>query len=248
MTTDAIKKVHFFLNSKGGVGKSHCAVLLMQYYLSRGTPVRAFDADAVSATFSSFTALNVTRIPLMADDLINPCQFDAMLEPILTEDVNFIVDTGPSSFVELNCYFLLNKIPSIIDASGKILVANIIIAGGAMLTQTCNNLEAIVNQMPPQVEIMVWINTHFGPIEHGGKSFEEMEIYKQNKSRITGLLYLPDWTYTDHQTFGVDVQHMMREGLSFDQVQASPDFNIMAKNRLRRIQRDVQDKLNLVMP
>jgi cellulose biosynthesis protein BcsQ len=58
-------KVHFILNSKGGVGKSFIAFLLAQYYRQRQAPVVCFDADATTSTFSSFAALDVTRIELM---------------------------------------------------------------------------------------------------------------------------------------------------------------------------------------
>ena len=82
MESAAIRKVHFFLNSKGGVGKSSiCSVIVAQGYRSGGLPVKAFDADAMSATFSSFPALEVSRVPLMSGDAIDPRQFDAMLEP-----------------------------------------------------------------------------------------------------------------------------------------------------------------------
>ena len=242
-----LRKVHFFLNSKGGVGKSVGCVVVTQGYHQRGLPVKAFDADAMSATFSSFPALNVTRIPLMDGDAIDPRQFDAMLEPILTEDSNFVVDTGASSFVELNRYFLRNDVPGMIDQAGNILVANVIIVGGAMFAETCNNLESIACQMPPQVEIVVWLNEHFGPVRHNGKAFEEMEFYKKHRDRITGLVALPDWTYTDQATFGVDMQHMMKAGLTFAEVRTSPDFTLMSKSRLHRIERDIQGKLALVM-
>jgi hypothetical protein len=238
-----IRKAHFFVNSKGGVGKSHCSVIVTQGYRDRGLPVKAFDADAMSATFSSFPALQVTRIPLMSGDAIDPRQFDAMLEPILTEDSNFVVDTGASSFVELNRYFLRNDVPGMIHDAGKILVANVIVVGGAMFAETCNNLDSMASQMPPQVEIAVWLNEHFGPVARNGKDFEEMEIYERHRARIAALVRMPDWTYTQQATFGVDMRCMMTAGLTFAEVQGSPDFTLMAKSRLRRIERDLQGKL-----
>jgi len=47
------RRVHFFYNSKGGVGKSHNALNLCQWHRDSGRPFKAFDADATSATFSS---------------------------------------------------------------------------------------------------------------------------------------------------------------------------------------------------
>ena len=48
----AIRKVHFILNSKGGVGKSFVAFLLALYYRHLREPILCFDADATTATFS----------------------------------------------------------------------------------------------------------------------------------------------------------------------------------------------------
>jgi Mrp family chromosome partitioning ATPase len=48
----AIRKVHFILNSKGGLGKSFVAFLLSLYYRHLHEPVLCFDADATTATFS----------------------------------------------------------------------------------------------------------------------------------------------------------------------------------------------------
>jgi cellulose biosynthesis protein BcsQ len=73
-------KVHFILNSKGGVGKSFIAFLLAQYYCQRGAPIVCFDADATTSTFSSFAALNVTRIKLMQGPRIDERRFDLILE------------------------------------------------------------------------------------------------------------------------------------------------------------------------
>jgi hypothetical protein len=241
------RKVHFFVNSKGGVGKSHNAAMLVQYHHYKELPVKAFDADATSATFSSFSALDVTRISLMNSDAIDPRQFDLMLESILTEDVNFVVDTGASSFVEMNRYFLRNHIPSMIYEAGKTFVANIIIVGGATFNETSHNLETMASQMPPEVEIVVWLNEHFGPISQDGREFEDMRIYQAHRHRISGLVHMPDWTYTDPATFGADMRQMMKAGLTFDEARTSPDFTLMSKSRLHRLQHDIFYKLKGVI-
>ncbi len=100
---------HFFLNSKGGVGKTHTAIYLTQGYRAAGLPVVALDADATSATFSSFKGLGVRRVNVMEGDKINERIFDNIVEEILTQDTNFVIDTGASAFVELSRYFNRNE-------------------------------------------------------------------------------------------------------------------------------------------
>ncbi len=240
-------RVEFFFNSKGGVGKSHHAALLVQAYRHAGLPVIAIDADATSASFSSFSALDVMRIELMAGDAINPRRFDDLYELVITKDLNFVIDTGASAFVETNKYFIKNAIPEHIEAAGKTLVANIILTGDATFNETSMNLEAMAAQMPPSVDIVVWLNEHFGPIAREGKSFQEMEIHARWKHRIAAIVKLPDWTHTEKDTFGVDVRKMMTAGLTFAQVRASPEFTLMAKSRLHELERQVYAQLTPII-
>ena len=184
--------VHFFLNGRGGVGKTHTATYLTQGYRAAGLPVVALDADATSATFSSFKGLGVRRVNVMEGDKINERIFDNIVEEILTQDTNFVIDTGASAFVELSRYFNRNEIPDHIARAGKRFVANVIITGGVTFNETSLNLKSIAEQMPPSVEIVVWLNQHFGPIGTGALGFENLEIYKmtgapdQNRRQARG--------------------------------------------------------------
>jgi hypothetical protein len=237
------RSVHLFLNSKGGVGKSHHAVLLYQAYLAAGLPVAAIDADATSATFSSFKGLKVRRIQLMEGDAINARIFDNIVQEILVEDSNFVIDTGASAFVELNRYLLRNKIPDHVAAAGKQFVANVILTGGATFNETSHNLEALSEQLPSSVEIVVWLNDHFGPVVPHGHRFEEMQVYQAHAHRIAAIINLVDHTFSEPATFGADVKQMMRGGLSFAEVRESPAFTLMAKMRLKGLEQEVNGKL-----
>ncbi|MGB9165805.1 MAG: hypothetical protein WCC41_15400 [Rhodomicrobium sp.] len=96
--------------------------------------------------------------------------------------------------------------------------------------------------MPPDVEIVVWINDHFGPVVPAGRLFEDLEIYKMTQGRIAAVIQLDDHTFAEKQTFGADVSQMTRAGLTFEEVHASPDFTIMAKHRLKRVEQDLYGK------
>jgi hypothetical protein len=241
------RAVNLYMNSKGGVGKSHYSVLLTQAYQKAGLPVVAIDADPTSATFSSFAKLGVRRIQLMEGDAINPRVFDDVTEEFLTTDTNFVMDTGASAFVELNRYLLKNNIPEHIHAADKRLVAHIILAGGATFRETSANLEAIAAQTPPSVEIVVWINDHFGPVVQPGRKLEDLSIYKASAGRISAIVHLADHTFTEPATFGADVKQMMAKGLSFAEVRESADFTLMAKARLKQIESEVHGQLSSII-
>src|SRR5262249_7405420 len=143
--------IHLFLNGKGGVGKSHHAVFLYQAYLAAGLPVIAIDADATSATFSSFKGLGVRRVQLMEHDTINARVFDDIVEDILTSNASFVIDTGASAFVELSRYLAKNDISRQVVSAGRRFVANMILTGGASFNETNSNVYAIATQTPERV-------------------------------------------------------------------------------------------------
>ncbi len=238
------RNVHFILNSKGGVGKSYVAFLLAQYYGQIGEPVLCFDADATTATFSGFPSLNVTRIALMEGTILNARHFDTMLEPILTQDAHCVVDTGTSSFIAISHYLIENDVHEQIRAGGKTVIVHAIVVGGSTLKETLNDLDELAKQLPPEVEIVVWLNEHFGVIKEAGKTFRAMAVYQRHEDRIRGTVHLPLRTAA---TFGEDVKEMMKRHLTFQEAIASPEFSLMAKQRLRMIETDVRNKLAAVL-
>ncbi len=119
-------KVHFILNAKGGVGKSMVAFILAQYYRHRQLPVMCFDADATTATLSSFAALKVKRIELLQGTMIDDRGFDQVMEPIMTQQSNFVIDTGTSTYVAITNYLMENDVHNQIRAVGKQVVVHVI--------------------------------------------------------------------------------------------------------------------------
>ncbi len=230
-------KVHFILNSKGGVGKSFIAFLLAQYYRQRDAPIVCFDADATTSTFSSFAALNVTRIELMQGPRIDERRFDLILEKVLTDAAHGVIDTGTSSYVSLSNYLIENDVHRQIAVMGKQVVVHAIIVGsGRTLLETLNDLDDLATQLPEEVTLIVWLNEHFGAIGENGKSFTEMEVYRRHLSRIHAVFRLPQRTPA---TFGADLAQMMKQHLTFAEAIASPDFSIMARQRLTQMRRDI---------
>ena len=96
---------HWFLQGKGGVGKSLAGCLLAQYLPDKSINVRCYDADPINSTFASFAALTAAKVDLIeASDKgrrINPRRFDNLVEQIAGHpaDAHIIVDTGSSAFV-----------------------------------------------------------------------------------------------------------------------------------------------------
>lgn len=239
-----MRQVHFTLQGKGGVGKSLVASLVSQYLLSRGEPVEIIDADPVNPTLFGYEALKVQRLDLMEDNAIVPGRFDSMMMRIFEEDSNFVIDNGASSFVALNSYMIGNDIVNMITENGKQMVIHTVISGGSALVETLTGFADLVEQMPEQVLIVVWLNEHFGKIEHDGQPFEEMNVYLQNKDRVHGIVRLQK---QEQSTFGANMEQMLAKKLTFDEINMSPDFHLMAKSRLFRIKQDIYRRMESVV-
>ena len=83
-----MRKAHFVLQGKGGVGKTFVASLIAQYLTERGEPVACLDTDQVNGSFHDITALGVRAVKILKEDSeeIDIGEMDAMVERILTGD------------------------------------------------------------------------------------------------------------------------------------------------------------------
>ncbi len=237
--------MHLTLQGKGGVGKSFVSSLVAQYLRSKDKPVTAVDTDPINATFSGYESLNVQRLELMQGGTVNERNFDSLVLKILDEkNSNYVVDNGSASFVPLCHYIIENEtVLSIVD-SGKEVFVHTVITGGSALMDTLIGLEALIEQMPEEVRLVVWLNEFLGKIESDGKSFEEMKIYQDNKDRIHSIVRIEQRTAA---TYGEDIKQMMESKMTFDEVNMSLKFNSIEKSRLFRVKKAIFDQLEGVI-
>jgi hypothetical protein len=118
-----------------------------------------------------------------------------------------------------------------------------VIAGGSALVETLTGFADLVEQMPKQVHIVVWLNEHFGKVESEGKSFDEMSIYAKNRDRVKGIVRLEKQS----QTFSSAMEKMLTRKMTFAEINLSPDFDLMQKSRLFKIKEDIYRRIEAVM-
>lgn len=241
-----MKQVHIPLQSKGGIGKTVIANFLSQYVYSLGEPLEVVDADPSNATLAAFKALKASRLNLMEGSILNEANFDSLMARILKEDAHFVVDTGASSFIPLNNYLIENFVIDMISDHGKQVVVHAVIASGSLLKDTILGFADMVEQLPENARIVVWLNEHLGKgkIEVEGKPFEEMKIYLDNEARIHGIVRLP---VLNPATFGADMERMLTAKLTFDEVNESPEFDVMKRSRLHRVKESIFQQLDDVI-
>ena len=231
--------IHMSLQGKGGVGKSLVASILAQYFQFAGRKIECIDTDPVNRTFSQYKAVNASRLELLRNGNIDPRGFDVLMERLLTEDITFVVDNGASTFLPLWSYVIENRVMEILRSAGKRLYVHTVITGGQALLDTVNGFRSLA-QSTDERNLVVWINEYFGRVERDGKRFSDMAAFTENAEKVFGSVHI---TERNHDTFGRDVEEVISTKLTFEEAIREGQFSLMAKQRLKVVQRDLFEQL-----
>jgi hypothetical protein len=239
------RKVHIWLQGKGGCGKSLGAWVSAES-IARAAhgPLVCIDTDPVNATFSGYEAFKARRIELLDNGVIDSGRFDALCMSIVTEDADFVVDNGSSCFIPLTKYLFESDALSVITGMQREVVFHTVVTGGSALRDTVAGFDWLAEHMPAETQIVLWENEFFGPIQADGRGLREMRAFKKHEHRIAALLRMPKQY---EQTFGRDLKAMLDRKMTFAEAKASPDFNIFAKQRITMMERQFLDQLSLVI-
>lgn len=229
------KTANIILQGKGGVGKSFISSLIAQYYHElrgdNGESLVCVDTDPNNATFFSISALSVNHLTLLDRvGKFDPRKFDTLILNMLeSKDKDFVIDNGATSFIPLIEYISENDTFTTLSDKFEIIL-HVPIVGGQAQKDTINGFVQLLEKYSG-VKFVVWINEFQGLIEDvDGNEFENMEIYKKNKNNIFALVYIDA---QNPKTFGKDIEDMMKESLTFNEVLMDARFNLIAKQRLK---------------
>lgn len=236
--------IHFILQGKGGIGKSFIAVMLAQFFKSKGADLKSFDTDQENTTFSHYKALGAQHIPVMNESrTIDAKRFDALMEKLLTEDGTFVIDNGANTFSPLLAYMVENNVISFLTENGKKVYLHTVVGGGDTLADTANGFNSIAQGIE-DAPVVLWLNEHFGPMKTDeGKDFTETKVFKANQARLHGVVSLQA---RNHQTYGDDIKKMNTKRLTVEEIMQSPDFALMEKQRIRNVAKDVFGQLEKI--
>ncbi|MBA2709015.1 MAG: conjugal transfer protein TraL [Tatlockia sp.] len=233
--------VHLLLQGKGGIGKSFVAITLAQYITCKRQKPQCIDTDGVNLTFHGFRALNVEPVAILNGNEIHISRFESLIKQISLSGNEVIIDTGSNAFLPLSHHLIHNKIPMRLQGMGHTCIVHTIIAGGQALFDTVNGFTQLISQFKDNTQFVVWLNPYWGAVEQKGKTFEEMKAYKENKHRISALVYLPK---LKEETFGYDLTQMLKERLTFDEAIANPSRFIITRQRLTMIRRQLYEQID----
>ena len=236
-TTSAI---HLTLQGKGGVGKSLVASILAQYFRHHGKKLHCIDSDPVNQTFSQYAELGAEHLALIRNGRIDSAGFDVLIDRLLAEDGIFIVDNGASTFVPLWSYIVENNALETLAAAGRKLYVHTIVTGGQALGDTLKGFKSLADSSAER-NIVVWLNEYFGVIERDGKTFTDMQAYKDSESKVFGLVNIPK---RNPDTFGRDVEEVIARKRTFEDAIRNGTATVMSKQRLKMVQRDLFEQLD----
>lgn len=233
--------VHFILQGKGGVGKSLIAAVLAQYFGTKGE-VKCIDTDPVNQTFENYKALNAKHLELTApgSSKIDERNFDMLMEQLISEDAQFVVDNGASSFMPMSNYMIENDVIPMLQEAGRTVYIHVVITGGQALLDTLAGFSALAKQANT-TNLVVWLNEYFGAIEANGKTFKEMKAFTENADRVKGIVRIQK---RNQDTFGKDVELLVSKKLTFAEAIGGNDFSLMAKQRIKTVQKDIFEQLD----
>ena len=234
--------IHILLQGKGGVGKSLISAILSQYLLSKGQDVRGIDADPVNQTLSEYRGLAVNCLNLLKEGSVDQREFDLLMERFLTESGTFVVDTGASTFIPLWHYILENHALDYLRERGKRVFVHSVITGGQSLNDTLAGFEQLA-ETTREKNIVVWLNEYFGAVLPAGSLFRDMAVCRKHAGKVHGTVAVVRRTA---DTFGRDVEEMICHKMTFDEALNGSGFTIMAKQRLRVVQRDLFEQLDAI--
>ena len=241
-----MSRVHFFLQGKGGSGKSTIASYLAQYFLDKNNEnqkVIVIDTDPVNHTLSGFKRFNTIVIDILKDSNINPLKFDEIIQIILEAEDNtdIIIDNGASSFIPFVSYIIDNGVPELLKENGHTLKIHTVIVGQDAFVDTMQGFKGLAQSFKNDA-LYVWLNPFFGEVVSShGKNFFEMNTYIENQERVR-VIELPRF---NQDTFGVDIALVRKEKKTFEEVISDQNFFIMTRQRIKIARNRIYSAIDL---
>lgn len=233
--------IHLVLQGKGGVGKSVVASWLAEFLVEQGQTVRCIDGDPVNRSLAQFKALEVEKMDLLNQaGVVLRCRYDDLVNRFLREEFVFVVDSGATAFLPFWTYIMESDIIALLRGAGRRVYIHIPIGGGEMLNDTLLGFKTLAETAADK-SLVVWINEHFGPVARDGKTFDQMQVYLDNRDKVLASIGLPE---RSPDTFGQNIRKMRERKLTLKEATTTaPDFHVVERSRLFRVRLELFEQL-----
>jgi hypothetical protein len=233
--------IHLVLQGKGGIGKSVVAGWLAEFLVSRGQSVRCIDGDPVNRSLGQYKALDVEKLDLLNQDgLVMRSRYDRLIDRFLAEEAVFVVDSGATAFLPFWTYIVESDVITVLRGAGRRVYVHIPISGGEMLNDTLLGFKTLA-ETAAEKSLVIWINEYFGPVARDGKTFDQMQVYLDNREKVLTSIGIPQ---RSADTFGENIRRMRERKLTFEEaIRTAPGFCILEKSRLCRVRTELFEQL-----
>jgi len=151
-----------------------------------------------------------------------------------------VVDSGATAFLPFWTYIMEADIVALLRSAGRRVYIHIPIGGGEMLNDTLLGFKTLAETAADK-SLVVWINEHFGPVARDGKTFDQMQVYLDNRDKVLASIGLSE---RPQDTFGENVRKMRERKLTLKEaITTSPDFYVVERSRLFRVRNELFEQL-----
>ena len=248
------RRLHMTLQGKGGIGKSHVARLLCEYFAGPKGPPTAYDMDAQNSSLAAIKPLGAMSVKVRgerADGSSGQIQTEALDEVndlILADDTrDIVVDTGSWMYGHMLAFLEKSDIPDHLAAVNRDMWLHLIACGGAMQTDTMGDIARLINRWAGVANILLWDNEINGRVVAGKdrnlRGLTNTRIYQEEwKHRTKGVIRLakPD------DMFATDVASVLAAGETFHSVAADHNTSVSKRSRILRVFNGIADQLDVV--
>jgi hypothetical protein len=229
--------IHLILQGKGGIGKTVVATWLAEFLMGRGQPVCCIDGDPVNRSLGQYKALPVENLDLVNQDgVVMRSNYDRLTERFLNDNSVFVVDSGATAFLPFWTYILESDVITVLRDAGRRVFVHIPISGGEMLNDSLLGLRTLA-ETAVEKSLVVWINEYFGPVASEGKTFDQMQVYLDNRAKVLTSIGIPRQA---PDTFAENIRKMREKKLTFQEaVGMAPGFWLLERSRLFRVRSEL---------
>lgn len=169
---------------------------------------------------------------------IDRAKFDDLVDSIAGHDGYSVIDTGSTTFFPLMSYVTEAHTFDTLEEEGVRVIIHVPLVGGSAVKETLAALEKVLECT--DVEIVIWLNGHFGAVELNGAPIVDTQLYKQFANRILGIVNLKT---RSSDTFGMDFSNLLGNKLTFDEI-PNHKFELGQKQRFAEVRREIFEQLD----
>lgn len=235
-------RLHVFLQSKGGVGKTLCSSVLGEYL-----DAHCFDVDPANATLHGFGSLKVDRLVVTSASgtQIDRDRFDDLIDALESSNAaDIIIDSGSSAYFEWKNYLNAVKVPQYLSDRGVELWLHVVLVATNAKQECLDSVEDVLSDFPKRTRILVWENPYFGEIVDGDVTLTEWWQVREKRLKHVKLPFL------DEPLFRKAFEAMQEKRLTFADVLEEREslWPAMRRRRVEMMRNSIWESLAGILP